>query len=74
MTWAQLEAAATSDRLRIHRSSRNGATYGVTIYTTDMMASEMLTISAGDLDDADADKALRSMTAFALATLKAMNP
>lgn len=65
-TWAQLEQLAAADGLRLHRTR-----YGVTVFTTgNLIESAFLTITPGDLDDADQDTVLRRTLEAGLAALR----
>lgn len=69
-TWNQLERLAADDRLKLFRTK-----FGVTIFTIgNIIESAFCTITAGDLDDEDADKLLRASTETALRALKELNP
>jgi hypothetical protein len=64
-TWKQLEDAAARDRLKLFRTPN----CGVTLYTTDSFPQPLMTITAGDLTDDDADAVLRKTTETALRAL-----
>ena len=66
--WQQLVRQAAADNLELFRTEG-----GVTIYTVvGSIRLPLLTITLGELDDADGEKVLRQLTTKALELLKGL--
>ncbi len=66
-SWDELTTLARAARVTLMRRRMS-----ISVFTDTAIVSRMFDISIGDLEDEDADRMLRAMTAVALSQLQAM--